>query len=154
MVYVYHYFNSPSCPRHFLKIRKERGKFSSTSSQLMTWSYWFSYEYTHTILCSVLFAIWLGRDGIIDNYGIILEEMLCNSGVLIDNTAVILPVLVKAHYTAKLFKQQGELHGAHGSVLLLTSLKNYWSQKEQSGKLSEPNGTLVEISGVRYTSKA
>lgn len=62
---------------------------------------------------------------------------------------MLLAVLVEARYTAKLFKQQGELHVADGNVVLLTSLKDYWWQKKQSGKLSEPNGTLVKVSGVK-----
>lgn len=63
---------------------------------------------------------------------------------------MLITLLIKAHYTAKPFKQQGELQGMDENVLLPTSLKNYQSNKKQSGKLSEANGTLLKVTdGVR-----
>lgn len=47
-------------------------------------------------------------------------------------------------------KQQGELQGMDENILLPTSLKNYWSNEKQSGKLSEANGTWLKVTdGVR-----
>lgn len=58
---------------------------------------------------------------------------------------MLLTLLIKAHYTAKPFKQQGELQGMNENILLPMSLKNYWSNMKQSGKLSEANGTLLKV---------
>lgn len=62
---------------------------------------------------------------------------------------MLLTLLIKAHYTAKAFKQQRELQGMDENILLPTPLKSYWSNKKQSGKLSA-NGTLLKVTdGVR-----
>lgn len=58
---------------------------------------------------------------------------------------MLLTLLIKAHYTAKAFKQQRELQGMDENILLPTPLKSYWSNKKQSGKLSEANGTLLKV---------
>lgn len=56
---------------------------------------------------------------------------------------MLITVLIKDCYTAK-------LQGMDENVLLPKSLKNYWSNKKQSGELSEANGTLLKVTdGVR-----
>lgn len=63
---------------------------------------------------------------------------------------MLLTLLIKARYTAKAFKQQRELQGMDENILLPTPLKSYGSNKKQSGKLSEANGTLLKVTdGVR-----
>lgn len=52
------------------------------------WTYRFDYEYACAVLCPISAAILLGRYDVA-RYGILLEEMLCKSGVIIDNTAVM-----------------------------------------------------------------
>lgn len=76
-------------------------------------------------MCPVLSAFLLVRYHVA-KYRIVLEEMLCKSEVLIDDTAVMLiNLLIRVHYTARAFKQQGELQGMDENILLPMSLKNY-----------------------------
>jgi len=63
---------------------------------------------------------------------------------------MLITLLIKVHYTAKPFEQQGELQGIDENVLLPTSLENSWSKQKQSGKLCEANGTSLKVTdGVR-----